>query len=46
MVKGFKKLFRKIEINKMKPTVIQVYPKMITFKDFEKKYLTGNKTCV
>lgn len=39
MDNGFKKLFRKIEINKMKPTVIQVYPKMRTFKDFEKEVL-------
>ena len=46
MDKGFKKLFRQIEINNKKPTVIQVYPKMKTFKDLEKEYLTKNKSCV
>ena len=39
MGKGFKKLFRQIEIDSKKPTVIQGYPKMRTFKDFEKEVL-------
>lgn len=45
MDKGFKKLFKQIEINK-KPTIIQVYSKMRTFKDLEKEYLTKDKSCV